>query len=163
MFPYKERNPVRPKSLYSLHNELSAETTASARLELNPAVVVSDGERRFGLAAVCVGPRLSSTESPLALEVDCDGETIALESLQQRSEASAAGEWLTVALFDTPVELLRRLATGTLVEVALGSGADRLVRALDAANRLNVIRFLGHPDIATPHTADHKAVESVAV
>jgi hypothetical protein len=130
------------ESLFSVHNELPADSTDDSYFELNPAIVSSDGGRKYALSAVCVGPPLDSGEAPLSLEVRCDGDGAVIDAVHQQSEATSADVCLTVALFSVSEAFLELLASAQDVRVEFGPPAARLCRALDARSRSNLLQFL---------------------
>lgn len=150
--------------LFSIRNELPTDASDPIYVELNPAVVSRGAERKYALSAVCIGPSLEAEGDALSLEISCDGERCRFPAVHQQAENTTSEECLTVALFSVSRALLETVARAGAVEVGLLSGASRLMRRLDAANRQNVGQFLDivcrHPTQGLPGRA---AVAAAAV
>lgn len=152
------------KSLYSVHNDLATDQERVVHLELNPAVVMAGPERSFALSAVCIGPRLASTEGRVALRLEGAGEGLSFESLHQRAESAATGECLTVALFPVSREALQHIATSPGMRVSIESLDGTLSCAVGDENRRNVAAFLGRSDASSSTDRPGSPIgESVAV
>ena len=120
------------ESLFSVRNELQAGGTDTSYLELNPAVVSSDGRQKYALSAVCVGPALDSHHEPLSLEVLCDGDRAVIDAIHQQTEETTTDECLTVALFSV---------TETFLQARLQHLGHEVFCCLFLDNRHRVLRF----------------------
>mgnify|MGYP007073188885 CR=1 FL=1 len=149
------------KSLYSIHNALPSRRPRALHLELNPAVVSSEGQLRSALSAVCLGPRIAARDgaaagrAPASIVIQCTGGRVEIESVDLREEPSGgrsadADTWLTVALFCVSRALLDYLSTSPEAEVALTTGRGRVDCPLSDENRGNLLDFLQHVDHPRP-------------
>lgn len=165
-------------SLYSVHNVLTPRALTPSQppdvhLELNPAVVVANGQRKFALSAVWIGPSLETERSTVSLSFEFGEYTIEIDSILARSEPTDSGKWLSVALFSVSRQLLKLLSEADDLQVHLAAGSRRLVCQLDEQNRGNVVAFLGQVEGQAPSgnervtkgedDSDRPVVESVAV